>query len=39
MKRKNIINLLEKYEHRDFFHDRAKAWEDSPLNIKDELFA
>jgi len=39
MKRKNIVNLLERYEHRDFFYDRAKNWEESPLSIKDELIA
>jgi hypothetical protein len=39
MKRKNIVNLLEKYENRDFFYDRAKSWEDSPLRISDELIA
>jgi hypothetical protein len=39
MKRKNIVSLLETYENRDFFHDRAKAWEDSPLRINDELIA
>jgi hypothetical protein len=39
MKRKNIVNLLEQYEHRDFFYERAKSWEDSPLRINDELIA
>jgi len=39
MKRKNIVNLLEKYEQRDFFYERAKNWEESPLRIKDELIA
>jgi hypothetical protein len=39
MKRKNIVNLLEKYENRDFFYERAKDWEESPLSIKDELIA
>ena len=39
MKRKNIVNLLERYENRDFFYERAKSWEESPLSIKDELIA
>jgi len=39
MKRKNIVSLLEAYENRDFFYERAKNWEDSPLLIKDELIA
>jgi hypothetical protein len=44
MKRKasqnnRIVNLLETYEDRDFFYERAKSWEDSPLRIKDELIA
>lgn len=39
MARKNIVNLLETYEHRDFFYERAKNWENSPLSIKDELIA
>jgi len=39
MVRKNIVNLLEIYEHRDFFYERARNWENSPLSIKDELIA
>jgi len=39
MKRKNIVKLLETYENRDFFFERARGWEDSPLSIKDELIA
>ncbi len=39
MKRKNIVNLLETYENRDFSYERAKNWEESPLNIHDELIA
>jgi hypothetical protein len=39
MKQKNIVNLLERYEHRDFSYERAKNWEESPLRIKDELIA
>jgi hypothetical protein len=34
-----IVNLLETYEDRDFFYERAKSWEESPLRIKDELIA
>jgi len=34
-----IVDLLETYENRDFFHDRAKNWEESPLSINDELIA
>jgi hypothetical protein len=37
MKRKNIVKLLETYEGRDFFYERAKNWENSSLNIKDEM--
>ncbi|GEM_PF-3353122 len=36
MKGKNIMKLLETYEDKDFFYERAKHWEDSPLNIRDE---
>jgi hypothetical protein len=32
-----MVHLLETYENRDFFYDRAKTWEDSPLNISDEF--
>jgi hypothetical protein len=38
-KKNRIENLLETYEDRDFFYERAKHWEDSPLNIKDEAIA
>jgi hypothetical protein len=34
-----MVQLLEMYENRDFFYDRAKSWEDSPLRINDELIA
>ncbi|MGV8141664.1 MAG: hypothetical protein ACP5NW_04455 [Candidatus Woesearchaeota archaeon] len=34
-----IVDLLETYENRDFFYERAKSWEDSPLSIKDEMMA
>jgi hypothetical protein len=37
MKRKNIVNLLEEYEQRDFFYERAKSWENSPLTISDDI--
>jgi hypothetical protein len=37
MKKNRIVNLLETYENKDFFYERAKSWENSPLNIKDEL--
>ena len=36
-KNSRIVNLLETYENRDFFYDRASHWEHSPLSIKDEL--
>lgn len=36
---KRIVDLLETYENRDFFHERANHWEHSPLSIKDELIA
>jgi len=39
MVRKSIVKLLETYEHRDFFYERAKSWENSPLSIRDELIA
>jgi hypothetical protein len=39
MKRNRIVNLLEKYEDKDFFYERASSWENSPLNIKDESIA
>lgn len=39
MARKSIVKLLETYEHRDFFYERAKNWENSPLSIRDELIA
>lgn len=38
-KSSRIVDLLETYEHRDFFYERAKSWEDSPLSINDELIA
>jgi hypothetical protein len=34
-----IVSLLETYENRDFFYDRANQWERSPLSIRDELIA
>jgi hypothetical protein len=36
-KNNRIVDLLETYENRDFFYERAKSWESSPLSIMDEL--
>ncbi|HYD02864.1 MAG TPA: hypothetical protein VEC16_01050 [Alphaproteobacteria bacterium] len=37
--RSRIVDLLEKYEENDFFHDRAGYLENSRLNIRDEIIA
>jgi hypothetical protein len=39
MKKNRIVNLLETYEDRDFFYERADSWENSSLDIKDEIIA
>jgi len=39
MRKNRIVNLLETYENRDFSFERAQNWEESPLNINDELIA
>jgi hypothetical protein len=39
MRKNRIVSLLETYEDKDFFFERAKHWEESPLNIRDELIA
>ena len=39
MRKNRIVNLLETYENRDFSFERAKHWEESPLDINDELMA
>ncbi len=37
MSKKRIMKLLEIYEDKDFFEDRAEHLERSPLALKDEL--